>query len=52
MSIHQNIPGSGRRPNRPWTRVDKWTQSLDEERLEHVIDVRDGAKGPIIVEAM
>ena len=43
--------GFGRPPKRPWTRVDKWKQSLDEENWS-VVDVRDGAKGPLIVEAV
>jgi len=52
--LHVDPPeysGSGRRPNRPWTRVDKWTQSLGKKDW-NTIDVRDGAKGPIIVEAV
>ena len=43
--------GRGRRPKRPWTRVDRWTQSLDDKDWT-AIEVRDGAKGPIIVEAV
>jgi SRSO17 transposase len=43
--------GRGCHPKRPWTRVDKWKQSLDEENWS-VVDVRDGAKGPLIVEAV
>jgi SRSO17 transposase len=43
--------GRGRKPNRPWTRVDAWKESrADEEWTE--IDVRDGAKGPLLVEAI
>ncbi len=52
--LHVNPPeysGRGRRPKRPWTRVDQWTQSLAEKDWT-VIDVRDGAKGPLIVEAV
>ena len=52
--LHVDPPeysGRGRHPKRPWTRVDKWTQALDEKDWT-VIDVRDGAKGPIIVEAV
>jgi len=52
--LHVDPPkysGHGRQPKRPWTRVDQWTQSLDA-RDWTVIDVRDGAKGPIIVEAV
>ena len=36
--------GRGRRPKRPWTRVDRWTQSLDDKDWT-AIEVRDGAKG-------
>jgi SRSO17 transposase len=43
--------GRGCHPKRPWTRVDRWKQSLDEGEWA-VIDVRDGAKGPLIVEAV
>ena len=52
--LHVDPPeysGRGRRPKRPWTRVDRWTQALDEKDWT-VIDVRDGAKGPILVEAV
>jgi len=43
--------GRGCRPKRPWIRVDRWLQSLDEKDWT-VVDVRDGAKGPILVEAV
>jgi SRSO17 transposase len=43
--------GRGRKPKRPWTRVDQWSTSLCEgDWME--IDVRDGAKGPLIVEVV
>jgi SRSO17 transposase len=43
--------GRGRKPERPWTRVDKWLDSCrDEDWIE--IDVRDGAKGPLLVEVV
>lgn len=42
--------GRGRKPKRPWTRVDKWRDSRSEDAWVK-IDVRDGAKGPLIVEA-
>jgi SRSO17 transposase len=43
--------GRGRHPKRPWTRVDKWNLAhADDEWTE--IDVRDGAKGPLVVEAI
>jgi SRSO17 transposase len=43
--------GHGRKPERPWTRVDKWLDSCREEDWIE-IDVRDGAKGPLIVEVL
>jgi len=43
--------GRGRRPKRPWTRLERWTQSLAKKDWT-VIDVRDGAKGPLVVEAV
>jgi len=43
--------GCGCYPKRPWTRVDRWKQSLDENEWT-VVDARDGAKGPLIVEAV
>jgi SRSO17 transposase len=42
--------GRGRQPKRPWTRVDNWTAASSEEEWTQ-IDVRDGAKGPLVVEA-
>lgn len=39
--------GFGRPPKRPWTRVDQWTRARDDWTR---IDVRDGAKGPLLVE--
>jgi SRSO17 transposase len=43
--------GHGCRPKSPWTRVDKWCQALPESRWT-TIDVRDGQKEPLIVEAV
>lgn len=43
--------GRGRPPRRPWTRVDQWKETLDEAAWTK-IDARDGAKGPLIVEAV
>jgi SRSO17 transposase len=43
--------GRGRKPNRPWTRVDKWVGALDENAWA-AVDVRDGAKGPLVVQAV
>lgn len=41
--------GHGRRPKRPWQRVDRWVDSLSK-RAWTTIDVRDGAKGPLVIE--
>ncbi len=43
--------GRGCKPKRRWTRVDQWAKSCREEDWT-VIDVRDGAKGPLIVEVV
>ena len=43
--------GRGRHPKRPWTRVDKWIASQPDEYWTE-IDVRDGAKGPLVVEVI
>lgn len=43
--------GRGRPPKRPWQRVDAWVASRDEHEWTE-IDVRDGAKGPLMVEAI
>jgi SRSO17 transposase len=43
--------GRGRRPKRPWQSVASWSQSLDDEAWQR-IDVRDGSKGPLVVEAV
>lgn len=41
--------GTGRRPTRPWHSVQAWSQSLDASAWQR-LDVRDGAKGPLVVE--
>lgn len=41
--------GRGRYPKRPWVRVDRWKAACDEESWTE-LDVRDGSKGPLIVE--
>lgn len=41
--------GQGPRPKRPFERVDKWAAALPENSWKR-IDVRDGEKGPLIVE--
>jgi len=43
--------GTGRRPQRPWQSVEAWSQSLDEAAWRR-IDVRDGSKGPRVVEGV
>jgi SRSO17 transposase len=43
--------GRGRQPKRPWQSVASWSQSLDDEAWQR-IDVRDGSKGPLVVEAV
>ena len=43
--------GRGRRPQRPWQRVDRWLAQQGEEAWTEV-DVRDGSKGPLIVEIL
>jgi SRSO17 transposase len=41
--------GKGRRPTRPWHSVQAWSQAVDANAWQR-IDVRDGAKGPLVVE--
>ncbi len=43
--------GRGPQPKRPWTRVDKWTAARMKDEWTQ-IDVRDGAKAPLVVEAI
>jgi SRSO17 transposase len=43
--------GRGRRPQAPFTRVDRWCEGLPEAAWA-TIDVRDGAKGPLVVQAV
>lgn len=43
--------GRGRRPQVPYLRVDRWCQALSEDAWT-TIDVRDGAKGPLVVQAV
>ena len=43
--------GHGRRPKSPFTRVDRWCAALPEASWT-TIDVRDGEKGPLIIEAV
>lgn len=41
--------GTGRRPTRPWHSVQAWGQALDASAWQR-LEVRDGAKGPVVVE--
>ena len=43
--------GQGRRPKPPWQSVEAWSQSLSDEAWRRS-DVRDGSKGPLVVEAV
>jgi SRSO17 transposase len=43
--------GRGRRPKNPFTRVDAWCAKLPEAAWT-TIDVRDGEKGPLVIEAV
>ena len=42
--------GRGRRPKPPFLRVDRWRQALPNSAWT-IVDVRDGEKGPLVVEA-
>ena len=41
--------GRGRRPQRPWHRVEQWAPARGDDAWRR-IDVRDGAKGPLVVD--
>jgi len=43
--------GRGRRPQRPWQRVDQWAPALGDDAWRR-IDVRDGAQGPLVVDVV
>ena len=43
--------GRGRRPQRPWQRLEQWSASLAAETWT-TVDVRDGAQGPLVVEVV
>ena len=43
--------GRGRRPQRPWPRVDAWRAALTDGAWQR-IDVRDGATGPLVVDGV
>lgn len=42
--------GRGRQPKSPYVRVDRWCKSLPKSAWT-TVDVRDGEKGPLVVEA-
>ena len=46
-----NYSGKGRHPKAPFMRVDAWCTALPASSWERV-DVRDGEKGPLVVEAV
>ena len=43
--------GRGRHPQVPFTRLDRWCRALPESAWTR-IDVRDGEKGPLVIEAV
>jgi SRSO17 transposase len=43
--------GHGRRPQRPWQRVDRWLAAMPDTAWTR-IEVRDGSKGPLTVEIL
>jgi SRSO17 transposase len=43
--------GRGRPPQQPWTRVDRWVAAVPASAWTR-IDVRDGAKGPLVIEVL
>jgi hypothetical protein len=43
--------GHGRRPQVPFTRVDRWCAALPEAAWE-TVEVRDGEKGPLVVQGV
>jgi SRSO17 transposase len=43
--------GKGRRPKRPWQSVSEWADGLEEASWKR-LEVRDGSKGPLVVEAV
>lgn len=43
--------GQGRKPKSPFVRVDKWCKALPETAWTR-LDVRDGEKGPLVVEVI
>ena len=43
--------GQGRQPQRPWQSVEQWSQALSDDAWKR-IDVRDGSKGPLVVEVV
>jgi SRSO17 transposase len=50
--LSRPVPASGargRRPKRPWQRLDRWSAALPQGSWK-TLEVRDGAKGPLVVE--
>src|SRR5216683_4988280 len=43
--------GRGRHPTPPWQRVEAWSAALEEGAWKR-IDVRDGSKGPLVVDVV
>jgi SRSO17 transposase len=43
--------GRGRHPQSPWIRVDRWCRALPESAWT-TIDVRDGERGPLVVQSV
>jgi len=43
--------GHGRRPRVPFTRVERWCAALPETAWQ-TVEVRDGEKGPVVVQAV
>lgn len=48
-SSEPSYSGHGRRPKRPWQRVDRWVASLPKQKWR-TVEVRDGSKGPLAIE--
>ena len=51
--LETEVPESSgrRRPSRPWHSVAQWSQALGDDAWKR-IDVRDGAKGPLVVDVV
>jgi SRSO17 transposase len=51
MATDPEYSGHGARPKAPFQRVDRWAAAVPEEAWQ-TIDVRDGEKGPLVVQAV